>query len=272
MDLEQVETYLCPTHLAQVSGWQPDWAWLAGGTWLFSEPQPDVKTLVDLTALNWSDIVVTPDRVAIGATCTLAQLQHYAWDPGWVAIAALKTAIDHLAASFKVTNQATVGGNLCLALPVGVIAPLMIAWDATYEIWHLSGRQRQVAAQDFQIGSQQTVLQPGEILRQIWIPQASLKWLTTYQRLGIAATDPALSLVAAAYDPHTPRLRYGLGACLLAPQLVTFTGFPTPEQVAQTLQVAQLPWLADARASAWYRQQVTPTLMLRAAAALNAAL
>ncbi len=31
----------------------PGDAWLAGGTWLFSEPQPGLRRLLDLNSLDW---------------------------------------------------------------------------------------------------------------------------------------------------------------------------------------------------------------------------
>ena len=61
MDLYNVETYLRPKSLTEVSDWQPGWNWLAGGTWIFNEVQPQVKTLVDMQWLNWSEIEVTAD-------------------------------------------------------------------------------------------------------------------------------------------------------------------------------------------------------------------
>jgi hypothetical protein len=31
-------------------------AWLAGGTWLFSDQQPDLRRLVDLMSLGWDSL------------------------------------------------------------------------------------------------------------------------------------------------------------------------------------------------------------------------
>jgi CO/xanthine dehydrogenase FAD-binding subunit len=271
MDLHNIITYLRPNHAAAISeagqNWHPDWAWLAGGTWLFSEPQPHLTTLVDLEPLGWSDIEFDHERLAIGATCTFAQLLNYPWSSEWQAIAALKSAISALAASCKVTHVATVGGNLCLALAVGVIAPIMVMLNAVYEIWVPNAPPRYVAARDFQIGIQQTLLQPGEVLRRIWISHSSLLWHTTFQRIGIAATDPALSLVAIALHPQTSATRISLGACVAAPDLLEFPQIPTAEQLATALQT--INWLEDARASAVYRQQATKVLIERGLQAIR---
>lgn len=268
MDLHNVETYLCPTDLKAVQNWNQGWAWIAGGTWLLSEPQPLLNTLVDLEPLGWSEIEFDGERLAIGATCTFSQLLSYPWLAEWRAIASLKSAISALAASFKVTHLATIGGNLCLALAVGVMAPVMVLLDATYEIWSPNAAPRYVAARDFQLGIQKTVLQPGEVLRRIWISRSSLLWYSAFQRMGIAATDPALSLVMTACNPERTAIRISLGACVPAPHLLEFLQQPTPEQVTDALQTVN--WLEDARASASYRQQVTKVLIERTLKALIA--
>lgn len=260
MDLHNVETYLRPTDLEAVQNWNQGWAWLAGGTWLLSEPQPHLNTLVDLEPLGWSEIEFDGERLAIGATCTLSQLLSYPWSAQWKAIAVVQSAISALAASFKVTHQATIGGNLCLALAIGVMAPVMVLLDASYEIWSPNAVPRYVAAKDFQIGIRHTVLQPGEVLRRIWISQSSLLWHTAFQRMGIAATDPALSLVVTACDPKTTAIRISLGACVPAPHLLEFPYKPSSEQVTDALQTVN--WLED-RTSGFYRQQVTKVLIER---------
>ncbi|WP_421655271.1 FAD binding domain-containing protein [Leptothermofonsia sp. ETS-13] len=262
MDLHNIETYLRPSSLEAVQDWKQGWAWLAGGTWLFSEPQPALNTLVDLEPLDWSAIEVREDYLAIGATCTFSQLLDYPWLPEWQATSAFKRAVSALAASFKVTHLATIGGNLCLALAVGVMAPLMVLLDAIYEIWSPSAPPRLIAAKDFQLGVQKTALQTGEVLRRVLIPQTSLYWSTSVQRFGIAATDPALSLVMAAHDSTSSQTRISLGACVAAPCLLEFSGFPIHEQVVAATR--SLNWLQDARASAIYRQHITEVLIARA--------
>ncbi len=48
MDLPGVTEIADP----RTAAWRDGDAWLAGGTWLFSEPQPGVTRLLDLTALR----------------------------------------------------------------------------------------------------------------------------------------------------------------------------------------------------------------------------
>jgi len=147
MDLHHIDNYLLPTDINQVSNWGKDWSWLAGGTWIFSEPQPDIKTLVDIQSLGWNEIefINSPNSpskelLAIGATCPLISLIEYPWLPEYAAVEGFRGAINALSASLKVVNVATVGGNICLALSVGTIAPIMVALNASYEIWNREGK------------------------------------------------------------------------------------------------------------------------------------
>lgn len=266
MDLHRVETYLRPHDFTTIKTWDAHHAWLAGGTWLFSEPQPHLHTLVDLEALNWQEIEPEPERIGIGATCSLTQLTSYPWPPSWQATRLFSQAVSALAASFKVTHLATIGGNLCLALAVGVMAPVCVLLDATYEIWKPGGDRRFVPARQFQVGHQQTALQTGEVLRRIWLPSTYLTWRTGFQRFGMTATDPALALVMVAQDPASGATRICLGACVAAPQLLEFGTHPGPADLTPALE--SIRWLDDLRASARYRHQITQVLITRALSAL----
>lgn len=264
MDLHTVETYLRPQSLQELSHWQKGWAWLAGGTWMFTEPQPHLTTLVDMEGLGWSELEISPRGLSIGATCVMSQLLHQDFPPEWTGVKALQSAVHELA-SFKVQNMATIAGNLCLALPASTFAPVMVLLEATYEIWSLDGTHRQVPAQDFQTGAKQTILKPGDVLRQIHIPVTSLMWQVRYKRICVAMAGIAVAIVVAAYDANTGRVRFGLGASVPAPQLIEFSSVPDESEVVAQLN-QQLPlsaFLADETASAAYRHQVTQVLMRR---------
>ncbi len=51
MDLNTITTVAHPQTRAQVPVWTPGDAWLAGGTWQFSEPQEELKQLHGLRDL-----------------------------------------------------------------------------------------------------------------------------------------------------------------------------------------------------------------------------
>jgi CO/xanthine dehydrogenase FAD-binding subunit len=264
MDLHSVDTYLRPTNLDELGGWQSGWAWLAGGTWMFSEPRPQIHTLVDLRGLGWSELEMRDNGLTIGATCTMNQLLQAPYPAHWTGMQALHSAVHELA-SFKVQNVATIAGNLCLAIPAGTFAPALVALDARYEIVRLDGSTDTVPALQFQTGLRQTILRPGDLLRKIWIPAASLEWQTNYQRICMASAGLALAIVVAAYHPATKRLRFGISGCVTAPRLLEFGSIPTAEELATALdrQIPLSEVIDDAQGSAAYRHHLTRVLMQR---------
>ena len=81
MDLNRVTTFRRPQSRADLV-LAPGEIFLGGGSWLFSEPQPQTAGLVDLTALRWEPIERIDDGLRLAATCTLAQLAALP-DDGW---------------------------------------------------------------------------------------------------------------------------------------------------------------------------------------------
>ncbi len=264
MDLYSVETYLRPKSLTELSDWQPNWHWLAGGTWIFNEVQPQVKTLVDMQQLNWSEIEVTPQGLSIGATCIQNELLDFTFPAPWTATKALKDAVRELA-SFKLSHAATVGGNICLALSASTFAPAMVALNASYEIWRPDSEPYFVDAVDFQTAPQQTILQPGEVLRSIKIPIWNLaQWQTSFKRMAVCTAGYAIAIVVTAYHPQTQQVRFGIGGSVKSPRLIEFDSVPTPEEIVGEMSQTPLHiYIDDERGSAAYRRQITQVLMQR---------
>ncbi|MGZ4602899.1 MAG: FAD binding domain-containing protein [Kineosporiaceae bacterium] len=205
--------------------WRRGDAWLAGGTWLFSEPQPDLRRLLDLRAFGWPSLTVTDDGgLEMAATCTLAELAAFSPPPAWTAWEVVGPCLDSLLGSFKVMNMATVGGNLCLALPAAPIAALATGLDGTCTIWS-AGRAghgtRTLPARDVVLGPRHTALLPGELLRSIRLPTAALGSRAVFRRASLAshgrsaaivlarqAPDGAVSVTVTASTPRPVELRF----------------------------------------------------------------
>ena len=271
MDLYNVETYLRPQSLPEVSNWQPDWNWLAGGTWIFNQPQPQVTTLVDMQQLNWSEIEVNSEALIIGATCIQNDLLDFDFPAAWTATEALKDAVRELA-SFKLSHAATVGGNICLALSASTFAPVMVTLNASYEILKPNGEAYSVNAIDFQTAPQQTILQPGDVLRRIKIPIWNLaQWQTSFKRMAVYTSGYAIAIVVTAYYPQTQQVRFGIGGSVKAPRLIEFDSVPTPEQIVETFHgTSSQKYIDDERGSADYRRHITQVLMQRGIAEVTA--
>ncbi|WP_028642724.1 FAD binding domain-containing protein [Nocardioides sp. URHA0020] len=165
---------------------------LAGGTWLFSEPQPEVGGLVDLTTLGWPDWEELPGVLRLGATCTVARVVAAPWG---AASGLARACADSLLMSFKVQHVATVGGNLCLALPAGAMVSLAAALDASALIWTPDGGERRQSVVDFVTGAGTTTLAPGEVLRAVDVPTAALSRPTAFRRIALTPRGRAAAVV-----------------------------------------------------------------------------
>ncbi|GAA1004495.1 hypothetical protein GCM10009551_080790 [Nocardiopsis tropica] len=126
MDLPAIHTVIAPAEreALPVSG-----LFVAGGTWVFSEPQLDRTVLVDLMALGWRPVTVRSDGVDVAATATLDELAGFDYPAAWPATGLFGEAAQCLLASFKVLGAATIGGNLALAYPAGAMIAAAVALD-----------------------------------------------------------------------------------------------------------------------------------------------
>ncbi|MFC0714583.1 FAD binding domain-containing protein [Cellulomonas biazotea] len=173
---------------------------LGGGTWLFSEPQPGVHGLVDVTTAGWEPWTRTPDGLRVAATCTLAELAAIPAQPGWSAQSLFGTAVDALLGSWKIHRVATVGGNLCLALPAGPMIALAAALDGTALVWTPDGGERRVPVLDLVTGVRRTTLRAGEVLRAVDLPEHALTARVASRRASLSALGRSAAFVLARRD------------------------------------------------------------------------
>jgi len=165
MNLNTIVEVKRPTSADQVTEWRDGYAWLAGGTWLFSEPQPHLNRLIDLASFRWPAIEVDERGLRIAATCTVATLEAAVLPVEWIAAPLIGQCCRAFVASFKIWNTATVGGNICMALPAGPMISLAGALDGIGTVWSRDGGERRISIVDFVTGSRTNALAPGEILR-----------------------------------------------------------------------------------------------------------
>src|SRR5437763_13137560 len=85
MNLNTVTAVRAPASAAEIATWRTGNAWLAGGTWLFSEPQPAIDTLIDLQGLGWPALEASPAGLDIAATCQIAELYRFVAPEEWSA-------------------------------------------------------------------------------------------------------------------------------------------------------------------------------------------
>jgi CO/xanthine dehydrogenase FAD-binding subunit len=225
-------------------------ALLGGGTWLFSEPQPGIRGLVDLAGLGWESVTDLPGGgLAIAATCTLAQLRDAAPRFG-TAATVVGACVDALLGSWKIHNIATVGGNICLALPAGPMTSLAAGLGATALIWSPDGGERRIPVAEFVIGVRTTVLRPGEVLRAVEFPPAPA-WVA-HRRVSLAPLGRSAALVLACRDHDGFALT--VTASVPSPRVFAFPRVPDPAELAA---VDTCEWYDDAHGAADWRRAMT---------------
>jgi CO/xanthine dehydrogenase FAD-binding subunit len=237
MDLNTIETVLRPRNRSDLPAWRTGDACLAGGTWLFSEPQVDTRRLVDLASLAWPPHAIDADGLVLAATCTFAQLDRLDLPPAWIAAPLVGQCCRALLGSFKIWNTATVGGNLCLALPAGPMIALATALDATCAIWSVDGGERHVPVADFILGAQRNALHPGEILRSLSIPAAALMRRTAFRRISLSPNGRSGALLIGTRDP-AGGFALTVTASVRRPVRLVFAGLPERAEVVAALENA----------------------------------
>lgn len=177
--------------------------WLAGGTWLFSEPQPGARRLLDLTGLGWEPVTLDDDgALRVAATCTVQQLVDWPGAPPLVGRCA-----DAFLAGWKVQGVATVGGNLVTALPAAPMVSLFAALDGLAELWTPGPdgvRRRSLPVAELVTGDRTTALAPGELLREVVVPAPSLTARTAFRRASLTPLGRSASLVVGRLDASGP--------------------------------------------------------------------
>jgi CO/xanthine dehydrogenase FAD-binding subunit len=178
----------------------PDELPLGGGTWLYSEEQPGLGGLVDLTRLGWEPFTVHDDgSLTIGATCTLTELRGMPPLAAQPARSLFLPAVDALLGSWKIHRFATVGGNICTALPAGPMTSLTAALDGVAVIWSRDS-ERRMPIVEFVTGVRRTALEPGEVLRAIEFPAGALASRAAMRRISLAELGRSGAFVIARMD------------------------------------------------------------------------
>src|SRR3954471_16207258 len=195
MDLNTITAVAHPTTRDQLPVWTAGDAWLAGGTWLFSEPQAHLTRLIDLTDLKWPALTIGETELSISATCTVAQLDALSCPPEWIASPLINQCCRAFLASFKIWKTATVGGNICMSLPAGPMISLTSALDGIATVWPDAGGEKKIAVADFVTGDNRNVLAQGDLLRQIDIPLAALKRRSAFRQISLTPVGRSAALL-----------------------------------------------------------------------------
>jgi CO/xanthine dehydrogenase FAD-binding subunit len=259
MNLNTVVEVKRPTSADEITRWRDGYAWLAGGTWLFSEPQWTTNTLIDLDQLGWPALKASPAGLEIAATCRIAELHRFDGPAEWTAAPLLRQCCDSFLASFKIWNAATVGGNICMSLPAGPMISLTAALEATYTLWPRDAPPREVLAMDFVTGNNTNVLRPGELLRGIKIPVSALSKRFAFRHASLTQLGRAAALLIGTKDRACGDLLITITAATPRPLRLHFAQAPSATELRRAID-ASIPadgYFNDVHGSARYKRHLT---------------
>lgn len=232
---------------------------LAGGTWLFSEPQDHLTGLVDLTTLRWTPWERRDDGgLSVAATCTMAQFVAIPATDGWNAVPMFRQSAESLLQSFKVWNTATIGGNIATALAAGALIGLAGALDAELVIWTPDGGERRQLVADCVLAQRTTTLLPGEVIRSIEFAPGPLASRTAFRRIALSPLGRAGTVLAARLDADDAFVLCITGGTT-RPEVLRFRGIPSPAELATSIDGVP-SWFSDAHGAADWRQGVSGLL------------
>jgi CO/xanthine dehydrogenase FAD-binding subunit len=259
MNLNTVTEVKRPSSFGEIPEWHEGYAWLAGGTWLFSTPQIATQTLIDLETLRWPALVASHDGLEIAATCTIAELERFQAPAEWTAAPLLKLCCHALLMSFKIYNAATVGGNIVMSLPAGAMISLAASLEGIYTLWPQSGDPRKVKALDFVTGNHANVLAPGELLRSIHLPVSALTKRFAFRRNSLTHLGRSAALIVGTQAKNKADILLTITASTPRPVQLHFDRMPSSSALHQAIGkvVKDGDWFDDVHGSAPYKRHLT---------------
>lgn len=240
---------------------------VAGGTWAFSEPTPDVTGLVDLTRMGWPPFERTPTGLSIAATCTIADVATIPAEPGWRAMPLFAECRDALLASWKIHRVATVGGNVVRAYAAASMVSLLVTLEAEAVIWVPGGGERRADVATLVAGNGVTTLGHGEVVRSFEIPEHALRATTACRKLALAELGRSGAVVTGRLD-EDGTVTVVVTAATLTPRRLRYTRRPVAAALRADVQA--LPdFYTDPLGSQDWRRGVAAELAVRVIADLG---
>jgi len=251
---------------------------LAGGTDLLiqiktGECQPEALVQVlDIQELAAFTVAAGAAGLTVGAAVPLYRLEEEKL------LAARYTALHEAVralASVQIRTMATLGGNLCNASPSADTSGPLIVLGAEAEIAGLSGGKvalRRVGMAKFFTGPGATVLQPGELLVALRLPEPPAASGSAFLKLGRVTLDMAKVSASAYLEREGGRLRavrLAVGGAAPTPvralaveKALSGAAFsPSAVQKAVARVQESISPIDDVRSTAEYRRLMAPVVL-----------
>ncbi|KRE20975.1 FAD binding domain-containing protein [Agromyces sp. Soil535] len=232
---------------------------VAGGTWMFSEPQLDATGLVDLTTMDWPALEVGDHGLRIGATCTIAELAAMPEHERWTAHPLFFQCATALLASFKVWNVATVGGNICCSFAAGAMVSLAVALDGVAVVWTADDGEVRMPVEQFVTGNGTNSLAPGDVLRAVELPDYALCARTGYRKIALAELGRSGAVLTGRVD-EDGRSVFGITAATWRPTVLRYDELPDAATLLADAASAD-GYYTDPLGTADWRREVSGVLL-----------
>ncbi|MFK7892211.1 MAG: xanthine dehydrogenase small subunit [Granulosicoccus sp.] len=259
--------------LARLYQENPDYRLLGGGTDMALEVTQSLQDLPGLIQIarvpELNRVEISGKKIQLGAGVTVSKcLQLLPEKIHCIGEFLLRFGSD------QIRNQATVGGNLASASPIGDLPPLFMALGA--ELTLQRGEvQRRIPIDDFFTGYRQNALQPGEFIVSVEFSVPADGSTFAVHKISKRRDDDISSVCLALHlNPHeglSSDVRLAFGGMAATPVRALQTeaaleNMPFDNRAvsaAQRALVEELQPISDARASASYRAQVAQNLLQR---------
>jgi xanthine dehydrogenase small subunit len=251
----------------------PGASWIAGATDLgvnLSRGQSVAPAFIALDRIvELQQLEIGAHAVRIGAGVALSQIES--------ALAGLFPLLDDMLPWFaakQVKNRATFGGGLGSASPIGDLAPILLALDATIHVLGPDGA-RDLPAASFFLDYRKTARRDDELIVAVTLPRRT-DLVTASYKVAKRQTDD-ISIVAASFalaldgERRVQFARLAYGGVAAIPKRATRSesllvgqvlGDAVVEQVRAALAEEFTP-LSDHRADAGYRRALAGNLFLK---------
>lgn len=252
--------------------------YISGGTDVIPAIRKGVQTpgyLIDLREVVPTAITEEKEHIRIGAAATNKAVSESEL---------IKTRFPALAMAagsigcVQTRGLATIGGNMCAALPSADTAPALYALEARMEILGEHG-VRTVSAAEFLVGPRKNCMSPGEILLSILLPKAEEGMASHFIKFGrrnalsLSIVNEAVALRLNGERIETARI--AIGACAPTPVYA-----PTDcldgkrlseidEDAVKAAVASAIRPISDLRASAEYRRELAAALVCKSLRALT---
>ena len=233
---------------------------LAGGTDLLVEMREHLREVARVANLKKIPGLATlsygKDGLRIGALVTAREVEVSPFIKEF--FPSLQQAVRELG-SIQVRNRATIVGNICRASPSADTIPPLVADGA-----QVKTTARVVPMEEFFAGPGKTVLKPGELVLEIFVPGPPAGTKKVYIKHG-RRKAMELATVGVAVTRTPTEVRIALGA--VAPTVIRARKaeklYPDIEEAAQAAMDEAKP-ISNVRASADYRREMVRVLVKRA--------